>query len=185
MANLRWQSFEGVEKYIRDTYGEEGFQKVLAALEAQDRDVVMSKDQTLPWYPARAFINLIRAVDKIYGKGDYALCREIGEFSANDSFTGIYRVFIQFANPRFIINRAALVWRMVYDTGNAEVSYVEDKVITFKIKDFDSPDKALCKEIEGYLETAIGLSGARNVQVSETHCRCSGGEYCEYEIRWQ
>ena len=185
MANLRWQSFAGVTKYIRKTYGEVGFQNVLAALDAQDRDVVLSKDQTLPWYPASSFINLIRAVDKIYGKGDYALCREIGKFSANDSFNGIYRVFIQFANPRFIINRAALVWRMVYDTGNAEVVYGDDKTVNFRITDFDSPDKALCREIEGYLEKAIGLSGARNAQVSETTCRCSAGEYCEYQIKWR
>ena len=185
MANLRWQSFAGVIKYIRNTYGEGGFQKILVSLDPQDRDVVMSKDETLPWYPAHSFINLIRTVDKVYGKGDYALCREIGRFSANDSFTGIYRVFVQFANPRFILNRAALVWRMVYDSGNAEVLYIEEKAVNFKIKDFDSPDKALCEEIGGYLEKAIGLSGARNVEVSEIKCRCSGGEYCEYQISWK
>ncbi|MDD4908451.1 MAG: DUF2378 family protein [Candidatus Omnitrophota bacterium] len=185
MANLRWQSFAGVEKYIRSTYGEDGFRKIVDALDPEDRDVVMSKDQTLPWYPARAFINLIRAVDKIYGKGDNALCREIGKFSANESFTGIYRVFIQFANPRFVINRAALVWRMVYDSGNADVSYLNDKTVIFKVRDFDSPDKALCKEIEGYLEKVIGMSGVRDALVTEKKCRCSKDEYCEYEIKWQ
>ncbi len=184
MANMRWQSFAGVIKYLRNTYGEKGFQRIVDSLEPQDREVVMTKDQTLPWYPARAFMNLITAADKIFGTGDRSMCRLIGAFSANESFNGIYRVFIQFTNPRFVINRAALLWRMVYDSGNAEIEYIDNKKVIFRVKDFDSPDKSLCIEIGGYLERVIGMSGAKNVQLSEKQCRVSGGKFCEYEISW-
>ena len=186
MGNVRGLSLTGAIKYIRQNFGENGLNRIMEELEANDTEIIMrEKIKSMSWYSKKAFNNLIKATDKIYGKGDYEICRKMGRFIAEETFSGLYKVFLEFGNPHVVISRASLAWRTLNDTGDLEVEKLSDKYLRGKIKGLYEPNKVFCFNLAGYFERVLEMSGAKNVKVKEIKCHCEGNEYCEYEIGWE
>jgi predicted hydrocarbon binding protein len=185
MGNIRGQSILSLMKYLRNNFGEEGYKKALDTLDLIDREVFKGKVSPMGWYPAGAFINMMEATENIFGTGDYKLCERIGHFSAEESFGGIYRIFIELSDARVIIGKASLAWRIINDVGNLEMSAITGTSAKCRIKGYDYPKKAFCFELAGYFTKVLELVGARNVKIVEKKCRTSGAEYCEYEVTWE
>ena len=185
MGNIRGQSILSLVKYLRNNFGEEGYKKALDTLEMMDREIFKGKLTPMGWYPAGAFINMMEAVENIFGAGDYKLCEEVGRFSAEESFGGIYRIFIELSDVQIILGKAPLAWRIINDTGNLEMSSITENSAKCRIKGYDYPKKAFCCELAGYFSKVLDLVGARNVKIAEKKCRASGAEYCEYDVTWE
>ena len=185
MGNIRGQSILSLVKYLRNNFGEEGYKKALDTLELMDREVFKGRLTPMGWYPAGAFVNMMEAAESIFGTGDYKLCEKIGNFSAEESFSGIYRIFIELSDVSIILGKAPLAWRIINDTGNLEMLEVTGTSAICRIKGYDYPKKAFCSELGGYFSRVLDLVGARNVKVEEKRCRMSGAEYCEYEVKWE
>jgi len=185
MGNIRGITLASAVKYLQQNYGEEELSKVVSALDFDEQAVVTTDIQPLAWYPARVFNHLIIVADKICGKGDYGICHKIGGFIGEQTFTGIYKLFIERGNPEFVIRKTPLVWWALNDTGKAEVSKQADKYVKGRIIGYDQPHKAFCQTLAGYMARILEISGANNVQIVETKCRCDGADYCEYEVRWE
>ena len=185
MSNLRGASIIAAIKFIKEKYRDEGLAKVLDSLEEQDRQIVESDLSPMSFYPARVFINFSVAADRIFGTGDYEICRQIGYFEAGDTFTGLYKVFLDMANPYFVISRAGLAWKMVHDVGELKIEQAGDKHVKGTITGFPDYHKAFCVDLAGYFTKVLELCGAKNVSINETKCCCEGDDCCEYEVRWE
>ncbi|MFA5116688.1 MAG: DUF2378 family protein [Candidatus Omnitrophota bacterium] len=185
MANIRGVSLISGVKYISDNFGEGGLVKVVDSLEPQDRDILRSKLHPMNWYPVKTYSAFMAAADKIFGKGDYNLCFNIGKYSAEDIFSGLYKVFLELGNPHFVIRRGHIAWRTIIDSGELEIEQTGDKFVKVRITGFEEPDKAFCWKVSGYFGKVLEMSGAKNVRVNEGKCACDGGPYCEYDIQWE
>lgn len=185
MSNVRGLSANLAVKYIKQNFGEEGFAKVLESLDQQERDMFKGMMNPMGLYSAKAFINMINSADKLCGKGDYDICRQIGRFEAQEAFGGLYKVFLELGNPHFVIRRAPLAWRTLNDAGDLEVEQTGDKYVRGKVSNFPDPHKAFCWDLVGYFEKVLEMSGAKNLDVKEIKCRCSGDDCCEFEVRWE
>lgn len=185
MANIRGISVISAIKYVRDNYGEGGWTKITDSLDDEDRNIIRGNINPMTWYPLKVFTNFIETTDKIFGKGNYEVCLNIGRFNAQDTFTGLYKVFLELGNPHFVIRRGHIAWRTIVDTGELEVEQAGDKYVKAKIINFSEPHKAFCWKVAGYFDKVLEMSGARNVQVKETKCALEGSDFCEYEIQWE
>ena len=186
MDNVRGLSLIAAIKYIQQNFEEEGLNRIIEQLEGDDRETVTKdKIKAMSWYPKKTFSNLMKITEKTYGKGDCNICRRIGRFDAEKTFSGLYRAFIEFGNPHSVIRKAPLAWRTLNDTGDLEISKLSDKYVKGKISGVNEPDKCICYNLSGYFERVLEMSGAKNVEMKEIKCRCEGDEYCEYEIKWE
>lgn len=185
MSHIRGLVISATTKYIQQNYGEEGWNKVLNSLEPQDREVLKGKFSPMSFYPVKPYINLMKAADKVFGKGDFEICRKIGIYEAEDTFSGVYKIFLELGNPNFLINKASLAWRTFHDGGALEIEQVGDKYAKGKIVDFPEFDKCFCVNLVGFFGKVLEMSGAKNLQIQETKCRCQGDKFCEYEIKWE
>ncbi len=185
MGNIRGQSILSLVKYLREKYGDDGYKKALDTLDIMDREVFKGKVTSMGWYPAGAFINMLEAAENIFGTGDYALCEAIGRYSAEESFGGVYKVFIELSDVQVILGKAPLAWRIINDTGNLEMVDIGDNSAGCRIKGYDYPKKVFCHELAGYFAKVLDLVGARNVKISEKKCRVDGAVNCEYDIKWE
>jgi len=185
MSNVRGLSVSLAINYIKKNFGDEGLAKVLDALDQQEREMFKGAMNPMVMYPAKAFIKLINTADKLYGGGDYDICRQIGRFEAENAFGGLYKVFLELGNPSFVIRRAPLAWRTLNDAGDLEIEQTGDKYVKGKISDYPDFDKGFCWNLLGYFEKVLEMSGAKNVNIKEVRCRCQGDAFCEYEIRWE
>ena len=185
MSNYRGIAFLAAIKYIKQHYAEEGYAKVLESLPPEDKDVVTGKLNPVTLYPMKAYISLLSAADKIFGKGDYALCSDIGRFEADETFSGLYKVFLEVGNPHAVIRKAGLAWRTLHDAGDLEIEQTNDKFVKGKVTNFPDSHKAFCNVMLGYFGKVIEMSGAKNLDVKETKCRVNGDDCCEFEVKWE
>lgn len=185
MSNYRGIAFLAAIKYINDKYGNDGFLKVLESLSPEDKEVITGKLNPVTLYPMKAYIGLLSAADKIFGKGDYALCGDIGRFEAGETFSGLYKVFLEVGNPQAVIRKASLAWRTLHDAGDLEIEQSNDKYVRGKITNFPDSHKAFCNVLLGYFSKVLEMSGAKNLDVKETKCRVNGDDCCEFELKWE
>ena len=185
MANIRGVSLISSVKYITTNFGDGGFTKIVDSLEPEDRDILRSKLHPMNWYPVKMYSAFIAAADKIFGKGDLGMCFEIGKYSAEDTFSGLYKVFLEMGNPHFIIRRGHIAWRTIVDTGELEIEQAGDKFVKLKITGFEEPTKPFCVKIAGYFSKVLEMSGAKNVRIKEDKCAADNCPACEYQMEWE
>ena len=103
------------------------------------------------WVSFDAYVSLSAAIDARYGKGDFALCRELGRYSARVNLPTLYRIFYQFGSVRFILSKATAVWSEHYDSGHASARDVGPKEVAILVEDFATPHVVLCLSVLGWI----------------------------------
>lgn len=174
-------------RFVRDLYGEPGVKHVKEALEPRHRAAIDRRVMPHDWVPFDLFVGLSTEVDRLYGKGDLELCREMGRFAAKVNLPTLYRIFYALGSPGFIIGRAVRVWDVHYDSGriSADVERVQrSERALLTLRDFATPHRAHCLSVLGWAERSVELSGGRLVEASETTCRTRGDDACRFVVSW-
>src|SRR5437868_11352567 len=96
--------------------GDAGWKAVLESLDAGDREELAA---VIPvgWYSLEMYARLIRALDRVHGKGDLSLMKELGRYEAENDIKTIHRFFLRFTNPAFIVEKTSEYWKRFHDTG--------------------------------------------------------------------
>jgi len=76
-------------KYLLKHYGQKGLDKITAQMDPKDAKPIMEKILASKWYPYRTFIDLLRATDDIYGKGDNSFVIDRGILGAKKGLSTI------------------------------------------------------------------------------------------------
>lgn len=174
-ARLRW---------VQEHHGDAGFRDLLAGLAPATREVLDRHVLPHAWVPLSAFIDLNVVADQLFGKGDLALCRELGAWSASYNLPRIFKLFYRLGTPMFIFERAAKLWNAHYDSGRLEARRDADGVAHLEIHDFGQPHRAHCYSVLGWAEKSIELSGAKVLRAGEVKCRTQGHPHCELIASW-
>lgn len=179
-ARIRW---------VRELYGEPGFKRLKEALPPEHRTFLEGRILPHEWVPFELFVAVSVELDRIYGKGDLGLCREMGRYSAKVNLPTLYRIFYMLGSPAFIVKRAARVWDVHYSSGrlDAETRKNEDGTETASLKliGFETPHRAHCASVAGWGEQSVTLSGGTMLTMIESQCRTRGAPYCEFVATWR
>lgn len=172
--------------YVKQFYGEKGLTLMLEALPPGSREVIRDGVLVSSWYPLDQAIEILVAIDEIFGKGDFELTRKIGAFTARAALAGgVQQSFVKEHDPAFVLKMSPVLWQQYYDTGRIEIeSQGEESAIT-RIHDFERPHPVICSGLLGWIEEAIEIWGGTQVRVSEEKCRCKGDPYCEILASWK
>jgi hypothetical protein len=183
MANFKGTVFESTRLFALREYGEEGLERVLSQLSAEDRSLLAGVT-AVGWYPVEPVLRFHHALDQVFGNGDYALCVAAGRFSAGWSFNTVLKLFVRFRSPLWLIERATSVWGRYHDTGAWHVSSPAPNRIIGELRDFAVHDPAFCARLRGWLQGAVELTGGRAATISETRCVCRNHEHCTFVLSW-
>ncbi|MGH7296113.1 MAG: hypothetical protein ACRELB_14315 [Polyangiaceae bacterium] len=176
MARLMW----AIE---RD--GEAAHDATLAAMKPELAAVVRAAGDPKAWVPFEAFVALCEALDRRYGAGDLALCRELGRHAARFNLPTLYRLFYRLGSVPFILSKAAALWSEHYDSGRASTRDLGGGAIELVIEDFETPHRALCLSVLGWVEESVRLSGAKVLSAEEPACRTRGDGACKFVVRYE
>jgi len=170
--------------YICEHFGADGWRQVLAEIAPENRSILSDEILISSWYPLSLLIDLPVTADRIYGKGDLALCRAIGRESARLALQGVHRSFVREGDPGFVIRRTNLLWNQYFDSGTNDTERIGPSSVRICYRDFEEPHRAICLGVMGWLESANTIWGGKDVLVSETTCRCWGDNLCEFLVSW-
>jgi hypothetical protein len=125
-----------------------------------------------------------RVLDRLYGKGDLAVCVRAGRFSAGWSLNTVLKVFVRFRTPSWLVDRATRVWDRYHDTGRWTVTAPLPNKFVGDLYEFAVKDEAFCARLRGWLAGAVELTGGKNAVVTETKCACRGQDHCVFAASW-
>ena len=185
MAQVKGSAITSRVRYVRDRFGEPSLRQVKLALPAEHRPALEGKVLPHAWVPYELFIILNVEIDRLFGKGDLALCREMGRYSAEVNLPTLYRIFYKLGTPMFIFGKAARLWQVHYDSGQLVPVQEGTDRVRLKIEGFADPHRAHCLSVLGWAEQSIEISGAEVVDGKEERCRTRGDDACELILEWK
>ncbi|MGE5552009.1 MAG: hypothetical protein ACM3ZC_15970 [Bacteroidota bacterium] len=183
MGKSKGTSAISVREYIRDTYGQEGLERVMAAV---DPETARMLDNVMPisWVPADKIREFYRIANKLLGDGTTALYRRIGAANAERDLPRFFKSLLALAGPEMVFGMFGMVWKMYYDTGQIKVIKKEPGFIAVEIKGFEDAGEEFCEDLCGYCETLLALIKLKNPRLTHTRCAGRGDESCIFEGRW-
>jgi hypothetical protein len=176
--------FINVSMFARERFGERGYAEVLSSLSDEDREALASVI-SVGWYDLALYARLIRALDRVRGKDDLSLLSDLGRYEAEHDFTTIHRVFLRFANPDYVVEKAFELWRRFHDTGTWIIVRESERRMLGTLEEWGVVDEALCKELTAYLQRLLELTGAKDVRVQHATCRAIGSGSCVFIGTWR
>jgi hypothetical protein len=184
VANVKGSALSCRVLWVQLNHGAAGLERLLPQCSPDLRAAIEGGIHKAQWYPFDQFIELIVTIDRLFGKGDLGLVRELARHGADANLTTIYRLFYKVGTTHWILGRAVRLWSAHYDSGSLEVMTRGPKTAVLKIRGFETPHQVHCQSVLGWAQRSIELSGGKQVKSVETKCRTRGDEYCQLETSW-
>ena len=138
------------------------------------------------WYPFTIFLELSESIDRVFGTGDGALCRELGRASFDKYSKTLYRLVFRALTIDFLVRRAKVAWQLHYDVGSLESDSetLPDgrKRIQIRLHDMPEPHPAHCQSVRGWIVRAAEITGASEIEERCVDCRRRGDRDCSFEL---
>jgi hypothetical protein len=184
VPNVKGSALASRVLWVQLEHGDAGYQRMLQQCSPELRESIEIGVNKAKWYPFEQFVEMNLVLDRLFGKGDLGLIRELGRFGADANLKTIYRLFYKVGTVHWILGRAVRLWSAHYDSGFAEVATRGPKAAVLRIRGFATPHRAHCLSVLGWCERSIELSGGKRPAVKESQCRTRGDELCQMEVIW-
>jgi hypothetical protein len=139
------------------------------------------------WYPLKENYQVPteKIIEMFYGGNVKVGGEALGKFSADVALTGIYKLFLMVATPKYLMTRASVVFSTYYIPSEIKVSVGDNKSITLLITKFTELFPVLEYRIAGWCIRALELCGCKNVQYTINKSLLNGNPYTEYLFSWE
>lgn len=165
---LKGSAITARERWLRERHGPAGEAQVRAALEPKHRAILEAGVLRSSWVPFALFIDMNVAIDRIFGRGDFTLCKEVAYYGAKQNLSTLYRVFFRVGSIGFVLKRAGRMWDVHYSTGRLSVTNGEGWARLI-IEDFPQPHPVLWQSVAGWGEASAHLSGVTDAVATIEH----------------
>jgi hypothetical protein len=179
MASVRGRDLVEALSFVRENYGPEALERVLAALAPEARSSLAATIRETGWYPLQVLVDYLRTACRVLEAEPVEFCRREGRFTAQRQRSGFLGPLVTSAAIR--MRMAPTTWRMFYDVGRLEVSGDNPETAVGRIHDFPATIES-CARFLGIWEGIVG-SADRPVVAEEARCVRRGDAYCEIHIR--
>jgi hypothetical protein len=171
-------------EFVNERFGEESWKKVVAEIDPAYRDTISSSILASNWNPFELQVAVYTAVDRIFGKGDFQLCRDIGRFSADREHTTIHKATIKLGGLKIWMKLSSLMWNQYHSAGKMACTELDESGGKVLVTDFNPIQKSFCYDLAGWIERTMELAGKKNVTIEHPQCLLDGHPACVYEGRW-
>lgn len=178
MAQVKGVPILGLIKFIKKDQ-QDILSKIITILPPETRKYMDEHIIQSAWYPYQLYTDLLRALDKVTGKGDLSYCIEQGRLAAKHDLSTIYRIFLTFSGPKMWQTRSMSVWSSYFDTGQAVISIPSKTESLFTISDFPDIDLAHVKSVQGWNEQFLIICKYTDVKSEIKRCQCFGDPVTE------
>jgi hypothetical protein len=172
--------------FVEARFGVESRQRFRATASPQLRELLTSsEDPRGGWVNFELFIEATVLVDRMFGKGDLGLCREIGRFAAGHA-AGIWkRLLMRHVSPETVLGLTAGLWSHHYEGGRMISRAFGSNGVHVEIADWPTPHRAHCLSMSGWMEGSLELGPRKNTELRELSCRALGARACEFQLTWE
>ncbi len=173
-------------EYIALTYGPEALEQLCATLRPDTAEIMRKGALKSTWVDVEIYFDQLRGIAARFGGNDPSeIMREMGANSAELDLGSVYRFFLRFGNPGFVISSGSVMWKNYYDGGRLEIVERESDHVLARLVDERTLPPHTCNLIMGWAAHAIELSGGKDVTIAHPDCRARDRGFCDFEARWR
>ncbi|MBN1981539.1 MAG: hypothetical protein JW795_08415 [Chitinivibrionales bacterium] len=182
---VKGTAVHSIPEYIKNKFNDR-YDSWLQSLPEKSKLIFTQVVLSNGWYDVKDAISIpTKRICDLFFAGDKKGATECGKYSADLGLRGVYKLFIKFGTPNFIIGRGTSVFSTYYEASDLKVVINEAKRAVVHIKKFDDIDEYIELRIGGWIERALELSGAKGLSLTLTQSLTKKQPVTEYDIRWE
>jgi hypothetical protein len=187
MAKVSGLSLKIFPLFIKENFGEEGYEKWKNALGGELKQVF---DHSLigldNWYDFEEFyIKPMQAVNDLLYGGDEKSAWEMGRFSAEYALKGVLKVFVRIGTTHFLMKRVTAITSKYYKPMDMRLINSGKNSATLAIIDFPEYHILLENRICGWIERALEISACSNIKIDIIKPFDKEERTVEIKFQWQ
>lgn len=157
---VKGSSINSKRSYLEDRFGDAAALKLNALLTEHGAPQVLAAS----WYPFQLYDDVLRFVAQHFLGGDLRRLREVGRFSARQSLTGTYSVFVRPGGFRSFMERSTAFHSSYYSAGSLQLLSASDDGKNFDLAQdgapiYTQPDLEIACGFYAEAAEMMGLSG--------------------------
>ncbi len=186
MLKLKGTGIISQIEFVKDRFGEEGFESWVGAMSLPARELVTSPVFASSWYEGEhAMLEPRNKICEVFYNRDPKGARHLGTFTAERSLKGIYRVFIRIGSPEWTVGRVARIFGTFFNPGDLNPVVSEKGRLVMRLSDFPAKSDVFEEMICGFAEKALELSGCKEVHVERVTSLTRGDPYSDFSGTWR
>jgi hypothetical protein len=175
-----------IQKFVKEQYPSD-YNHWLNRLPEPSKEIHKGVIMASEWYPLNeAVVEPTRLIGEMFFNGDVVkAARMSGKQSAQDALTGIYKVFVMVATPKFIIKRSSKIMTSFYTPSKLVVGEERPNGVDIHISEFDEKSEIVEHRIAGWMEKALEICGCRDITIDVSKSQAKGDELTQYVANWE
>lgn len=184
-GKIKGAAFLRTSEYLEQKVGSEKTRQLLESLSAEDQAEISRARLTTERYSFDTLLRWRMQADKMFGKNDLKMVRDIADYSAEMELQGIYRFFISLTSPSFIMNKTARLYSQYMEPGTVTTQWLGEKKCHHDVSNYPDPPEHHETVFLSFIKRGLEISGARNVRCSHPACVLKSGPVCRYLMEWE
>lgn len=185
MLKAKGPLFKGTLKYIKERFGEAKIEEIKRKVPEEVKDFLNKTILDSTFYPASYLSAINEAIISPNDPEATKIYKEIGRFSGDSAYHGIYKLLFMVSSTKFMVSRAPHVWKTYYSQGNLKMEMKEGNNAQIFIFNSGIEHISLCFRIEGFMERIVELTGGKNPKSNHLKCFSKGFDVEEWLLSWE
>jgi hypothetical protein len=184
VALVRGRSLVPLRAFVKETFGDHGWNRLLHELPPKSREVLDGLILPESWYDRAIDRDAVEMLFKLWRAEVPDLGRRLGSRVAKHHARFYLRPIFMIGGPMLVVRRTAAIYRDYYKGGSMSVIEQRDSGARLAIED-DMTHEWFCTEtLPAFITELFALGGRRIVRLEQDVCRFRGAEHCELELEW-
>jgi hypothetical protein len=184
MLELKGPLFHSTIKYIKTKIGEERYKTFVAQL-PEDLQAFLAKPiLSSKFYPAGLLKGMTLGFIDYAHLDPVSTYHDIGRVSAEEGFSGIYKIFFKVGTPASMIKTAPFVFKSYYSQGEMKIGETGKNTVTLHLLGSGIDHIFLCERLSGFIVKTMELAGGHNVRLDHRRCHAKGDTVEEWVGEW-
>jgi hypothetical protein len=184
MVQIKGSAIQETINQIKRRSGEDAFQKILALLDEETRNVFKGEIYSSSWYSLDFFTHFLELEIHVLADGNEEMVTRGSEAVIERQLRGIYKAFVKLGSPEFVIKRIAAVHATYFQGVPIEVNLLGNGKALIKYTGFERQHRIMGFAIIGFFKKALEISGAKDVVIHFSTPIEDGKGYSELSIHW-
>ncbi len=171
---------------VKKRSGDQVFNDIISQLDVQSKKTFDNMILATEWYSLDSFINFLELDIKLTSEGNEKILEIRSEELLDKQLNGIYKSFVKFGYPEFVIDNCVSVMHKGYfNAVSIEKEMEGSNKVLIKYIGFEKQHRLIGYSIIGFYKKALELSGAKNIQTKYLTLIEEDKGYCDLEITWE
>lgn len=185
MGQVKATRWLDAKEFLVKTYGQSEVDKVVEALSEEDQTLFSRPIIPVAWIDYSAYMRYMFMADRILGTGNYQVLAKSAHYACDKQFKGIYKFFVSFTSPEYVLKRVSQVWRQFHSAGTLTLVPKTEKTADLVLVGFPDIPKGHEYSHMPYMCRIMELSSAKNVKAIHPKCMARGDDQCLFKFKWE